>query len=183
MNMLRWVARLQGFDLTAVEDMVQPFYSGSIGIRDSTEAIMASSGATMVQAMNYLQNPGYDVGPQTFRGFARRLPKDWNVVANAIALWGCVGAGIGVPPNLVMDGSPWSADAVPTAEDHFVPFLTATDETISFATWGLIQAMDRSEFAENCDELWVVYFPQLVKADGTYLGRPAADLMAAFNAT
>jgi len=181
MNMLRWVAILQGFDLGAVEDAIQQNYADMLGIPNTEAAIMASNGAVVADAMKYVGSPGYDTGLWVYDGIARRIPTDQRSVANAIAAWGGVISGIGVDPAISLDGSVWRAGPK-EAEDHCVPLFNADGDDIEFATWGAMCRMGWDYWAENGAEAWVVVFPQLVKADGTYFGRPINDIMAAFEA-
>lgn len=182
MNAARWLAHLQGFDLNAVEAMVQPFYAGCVGCAPTDDAIMATAGASVPVVMSRLAEPGYDLAPAiTYTGIARRIPDDSRTIANCIARFGFVGAGVGVDQTRDnFDTAIWTAGSTAAHEDHFVPLLTADQDVVTFATWGQIWAADWGWIDQNLAEAWVVIFPQLVTADGTYLGTPINDLMAMF---
>lgn len=128
------------------------------------------NGCDMLTAMNYWRNTGFC--GYKIEGYVEANPMSPVEFARAIDLFGNTAIGIELPtaiqtlsnwpapPNLNGDWAPgsWGGHAIP-ASAYFPDWQTVE-------TWGATLQMADLFFKAYCDELYVVFFPGWVMADG-----------------
>ena len=174
-NGARAVAYLNGFSLVVYNRYVPRFYSACIG---NPADLADSSGANMLDVLEYQASHGYEIGPQTITGNYGTV--DCTVrsdIAWAVARLGFCYMGVTLYEgdlDAFRNRRPWTVD-YPTgavAGGHAVPMWTYAglgDHSLTqVGTWGAWQSATWEWVHARTEEAYGLVWRQLVPADGLY---------------
>ena len=177
-NAARAVAKLNGYDLVVEDADVPAFYASVVGCLPTTEAIVATEGVVLLQALAEQERYGFNIGPQSLvAGWKTVNIKSRTDIANTINRLGSIYTGVNLHErDMQTVGQLW--DVIPGRDDggfvggHAViiwDFLGLSDySTVRIGTWGAWQTATWAWVHSRIEEAYGLAWRQLVKASGTY---------------
>jgi hypothetical protein len=130
------------------------------------------NGTITREAMSFRRRTGVADGAGTrhkIGAFLSLDPGNWDMLLEAVYLFGAVGIGIEFPDS-AMDqfnaGAPWDVVAGASIDGgHYIP-LVAKRNRLVCVTWGRTQEMTRRFYSRYCDEAWAIVSTEIVADDG-----------------
>ena len=179
-NAARGVAHLNGYDLVIDPDKVPALYGACIG---NPPDLAITTGARLLDVIDYQGARGYDVGPQILVAHAGRINLARYSMASALAALGPIILGVTLYDRDMDASGVWkSAEGKPKGDPvggHAVIGWCyeglSQEDLVYLGTWGRWQPVTWRWLADQADEAYGLVWRQLAKADGTFYAGVSAD--------